>query len=78
MQVLVEFLNALIHFDAWRFALIPVIHHHRHKCFPIPPAVWRDDLNTFDSIRVRVDVHQMGLIIGNLSRNPCGDHQGLD
>ncbi len=34
-KVLLEFSNVLIHFDAWRFTLIPVIHHHRHKCFPI-------------------------------------------
>jgi hypothetical protein len=37
VKVLVEFLNALIHFGAWRFTLIPVIHCHRHKFSPLPP-----------------------------------------
>ena len=34
VQVLVEFLNALIHFGAWRFTLIPVIHRHMVWCTP--------------------------------------------
>ncbi len=60
VQVLVKFSNALIHFGAWRFTLIPVIHCHRHECFPITPAVWMGVLDTFDNIRVEVGVHQMG------------------
>jgi hypothetical protein len=40
VKVHVEFLNALVHFGAWRFALIPVIHCHRHKCFPIALTAW--------------------------------------
>jgi hypothetical protein len=66
VQVLVDFLNALIHFGAWRFPLIPVIHHHRYKCFPVTPTSWMGVLNTFDSIQVRVDVRQMVLIDGNI------------
>ncbi len=67
VKVLLEFLNALIHFDAWRFTLIPVIHHHRHKCFPITPTARTGVLDTFDGFRVGVDVLQMGLIDGNMS-----------
>jgi hypothetical protein len=78
VQVLVKFSNALIHFNAWGFALIPVVHHHRHECFPILPAAWTSVLDTFDSIRVQVNECQMGLIDGGMPRNPWGDHQGLD
>jgi hypothetical protein len=78
VQVHVKFSNALIHFNARRFALIPVVHHHRCKCFPIPPAAWTSVLDTFDSIQVGVDVCQIGLIDGDMPRNPWGDHQGLD
>ncbi len=78
VQVLINFLNALIHFNAWRFTLIPVIHHYRHGCFPVTPAAWMGVLDTFDSIQVGVDECQVGLIDGNMSRNPCIDHRGLD
>jgi hypothetical protein len=78
VQLLVKFLNALIHFGAWRFTLIPVIHRHRHKCFPITPTAWMGVLDTLDSIQVKIDVRQMGLIDGSMSRNPWGDHRGLD
>ncbi len=67
VKVLVEFSNAHIHFDAWRFTLIPVIHPHRHRCFPITPTAWTGVLDTFDGIQVGVDVLQMGLINGNMS-----------
>jgi hypothetical protein len=50
VQVLVIFLNALIHFNARGLALIPVVHGHRHECFPIPPAAWMSVLDTFDGI----------------------------
>ncbi len=50
MQVLIKFSNALIHFNAQGFALTPVVHHHRHECFPIPPTAWTSVLDTFDSI----------------------------
>jgi hypothetical protein len=52
VQVFIIFLNALIHFGAWGFTFIPVIHHHRHKCFPITPTAWTGVLNTFDSVQV--------------------------
>jgi hypothetical protein len=64
VQVLINFLNALIHFNAWGFTLIPVVHRHRHKCFPIPPAVWTSVLDTFDNIQVGVNECQVGLICG--------------
>jgi hypothetical protein len=66
VKVLIEFLNAPIHFGAWRFTLIPVIHHHRHKCFPITPTAWTGVLDTFDGIPVGVDVLKMGLIDGSM------------
>ncbi len=66
VHVLVELSNVLIHFGDWRFTLIPVIHHHRHKCFPVSPFAWMGVLDTFDNIRVGVDVCQMGLIDGNM------------
>ncbi len=50
VKVLIEFSNALIHFGAWRFTLIPVIHHHRHKYSPITPTAWMGVLDTFDGI----------------------------
>jgi hypothetical protein len=67
VKVFVEFSNALIHFGAWRFSLIPVIHLHRHKCFAVTPIAWTGVLDAFDGIGVRVDVLQMGLIDGNMS-----------
>ncbi len=66
VQVLVEILNALIHFGAWRFTLIFVIHHHKHKYFPVTPTAWTGVLDTFDSIQVRVDIRQLGLIYGSM------------
>ncbi len=78
VQVLIEFLNAFIHFNARGFALIAVVHHHRHECFPIHSAAWTSFLDTFDSIRVGVNECQVGLIDGDMPRNPWGDHQGLD
>jgi hypothetical protein len=78
VKVLVEFLNAFIHFNAQGFALISVVHRHRHKCFPIAPAVWTSVLDTFDSILVRVNECQVGLIDGGMPRNPWVNHQGLD
>ncbi len=78
MQVLVEFSNAFKHFNAQGFALIAVVHHHRHECVPIPPAAWTSVLDTFDSIQVGLDECQVGLIDGDVPRNPWGDYQGLD
>jgi hypothetical protein len=49
VQVFVKILNALIYFNAQGFALIPVVHHHRHECFPIPPAEWRSVLDDWFS-----------------------------
>ena len=67
VKVLIEFSIALIHFDAWRFTLIPVIHRHRHKRFPVTPTAWMGVLDAFDCIQVGVDVLQMDLIDGNMS-----------
>ncbi len=74
VQVLLIFLNALIHFNAQGFALIPVVHHHRHECFAISPAVWMSVLDTFGNIRVRVNERQVDFIDGDMPRNPWGDH----
>ncbi len=52
MMVLIGFLNALIHFDAWRFTLISVVHRHGHKCFPITSTAWTGVLNTFNGLQV--------------------------
>jgi hypothetical protein len=67
VKVLVVFLNAIIHFGAWRYTLISVIHCHRHKYFHITPTAWRGVLDTFNGIRIGVNVLQMGLIDGDMS-----------
>ncbi len=66
VKVLLEFLNAFIHFGVWGFTLIPIINHHRHKCFPITPTEWMGDLDTVNDIQVGVDVLQMGLVDRNM------------